>query len=135
MNYSYVLRFWLLAWMVYIVNNLFSGYVLAEWIGSYPAHIYRNISIIPVYLLIARYYVDKVKFEGYDPRPLLTGFIWLTLSIVVDYIFWRVFGFRTRYLLQQFMFWNGRLYSLELFALFLAPPIMNVYVMNLKHRP
>ncbi len=122
-----LLGFWFEIWLVYILNNLLSGYFV-QYIGHYPAHVYRNLIIIPFYIYAARIYVLLVKEQGFKLRPWLTGTVWVSLSIIADFSLWHfVFDFSWNYLINQFALWNGRLYSLELLALLVSVPVMDRY--------
>ncbi len=136
MSQSLVFGLWSVLWLIYIVNNFFSGFVLEPVIGEYLAHVYRNIVIIPVYFYIALLYVKIVKNFGFSAYPRMTGFIWMSMSIMVDYFFWRVFfDFPHAYLMDQYKFWEGRLYIVQLLALLVAPSITRKHRRKFKRDP
>ncbi len=123
-----LIGFWLEIWMVYMGNTLLSGFFV-RYIGHYPAHIYRNLIIIPFYLYAAKHYVLTIDDQDFIVRPWITGVTWVSLSIVCDFTIWHFFfKFPMNYLIYQFAFWKGWLYSLELLALLISVPSMDWYV-------
>ena len=136
MRLSLIYGFWTILWLVYFVNNFFSGFVIAKYIGVYGAHIYRNISIIPFYFYIAITYLRFIKKFNLRSYSWFTGSIWLTTSMIMDYFVWRIiFNYPHDYLIDQYKIWHGSLYSVQLLALFLAVPIMRKHRRKFKRDP
>jgi len=102
---------------------------MVPYTGHYLAHIYRNLIIIPFYFYAAKHYVLLVEEQEFNVMPWLTGVVWVVLSITCDISFWYfLFDFPLDYLIHQFAFWRGRLYSVELLALLISVPLMERYV-------
>ena len=131
-----VVILWIINWLIYLANNIFSGYMIAPEYGDYIAHLYRNITIVPVYLLISRHYINKMNELFIHTRAIQTGLIWMALSLTADFFLWFVvLDFSFEYLLHQFFIWDGRLYALELIALFISPYLLHVYFKKYPNDP
>jgi|GEM_PF-4443188 len=63
MHTAVVFSFWVIGWIVYLLNNLASTNFIQPYFGVYFAHLYRNISIIPLYMILAYYYIGVLEID------------------------------------------------------------------------
>jgi len=132
-HYAIIFGFWLIAWVVYLLNNLASTNFIAPFFGQYFAHLYRNISILPIYMIVAFYYLHVMEPREEQMNPFLTGIIWLILSLLADSALWFfIVGYDLPFIINALKFWQGSLYPIELCALFLSAPAMKWF---LKQEP
>jgi len=136
MRLSLIFGFWAVLWLVYMVTNFFSGFVLASYLGKFGAQIFGNMVIIPFYFYMAIAYLRYIKKFELRSFRWFTGTVWVLMSMIMDYIAWRMlFNYPHSHLIDQYKIWQGSLYPLQLLALFVAVPIMRKHRRKFKQDP
>jgi len=65
-----VVIFWIIGWIAYLLANFSSVNFVQPQLGGYAAQLFRNLGIIPIYCLVAYYFIDLTKKQGgFIPIP------------------------------------------------------------------
>lgn len=122
MSIKAIFAFWFAMVAIAIINGVFAEKVLAARLGDYGSHLYKTIVIITVIFIFSHFYIAHYASPPLYPAALKTGLLWLSSSIIFEFIFGHfVFGFPWEKLLADYSIWNGRLWSLVLASEVIAP--------------
>jgi len=119
------LGFWFLTWMAYRINNLFFHFLISSYLSANLNDLLFNITTVLIYFWVSYYYVRKRRRLGYRTFAWSTGFIWLLLTVVSDFVFWRfalVIPWSDLYKRYELSFENY--YYLNLLGILVAIPLM-----------
>ena len=125
MSYSFIFGFWAVIWLVNLINGAFASFWVAPKYGGYIAHLYANLSIIPFYFYAAGLYIKMVKRLNFNTYARTTGLIWVLMTVLADVAAWNfIMDIPEKHVLNQLMFWEGKIYILQMAGLYLSVPIM-----------
>lgn len=128
MNFKLAFIFWAVMVVIAIVNGFFAQMAVSKVIGDYGSHLYRTFFMIAVIFIFSNAYIHRIGAGGNLAPALLTGFFWLSLSVVFEFGFGHyVFGLPMEKIAGEYRITQGRLWSLVLASEVIAP-VLNAYL-------
>lgn len=129
MDLKLAFTFWAVMLVFAVANGIFGEMVVSRAIGDYGAHLYKTFFIIAVILISSNIYMRKTGGADWLGIAVSTGFLWITSSIVFEFIFGHyVFGFPWEKLTADYRIWEGRLWSLVLAAELIGPAVNGYFL-------
>jgi len=126
--YLRALLVWIILIPVAIINGGLRTYVYAPIVGEYNGHIISTIIFILLLITISGLLIRSLRGEYEKKEPVIIGIMWLTLSIVFEFIFGHyVMGNSWELLLADYNILEGRVWSLVLITTFFAPIVWGKY--------
>jgi hypothetical protein len=117
---------WFLFMVLAIINAGIRNGVYKPVVGDLAAHQISSITFMVVILVVTFVILRFSNLELGDYEALFMGTIWLGLTIVFEFIAGHyVFGNPWEKLLADYNLFEGRIWSLVLLIIFLAPYIAN----------
>ncbi len=117
---------WFLFMVLAIINAGIRNGVYKPVVGDLAAHQISSIVFMAVILVVTYVILRFSKLELGDSEALFMGTIWLSLTIVFEFVAGHyVFGNPWEKLLADYNLLEGRIWSLVLLTIFLAPYIIN----------
>ncbi len=121
-----ILGAWFLFMILAIINGLIRNVVYKPIVGDLVAHQISSIIFIAVILIVTYIIFKLTSLKLNDSEALLTGTIWLTMTIVFEFIAGHyVFGNPWENIFADYDLFKGRLWSIVLLFIFLSPYIVN----------
>lgn len=115
-----VIGVWLILMVIGILNGAFRILVLQPKLGPYPAHLASSLLLAILILAATFIFVRRSVYS--KGELLLIGAIWLGLTILFEFGFGHyVMGHPWEKLLADYNILKGRLWSLALATILLAP--------------
>lgn len=117
---------WLLFMVLAIINAVIRNEVYKPVVGDLAAHQISSIIFMAVILLVAYAILRISNLELSDFKAFFMGAIWLISTIAFEFIAGHyVFGNTWEKLLADYNLFEGRIWSLVLLTILLAPYIAN----------
>jgi hypothetical protein len=122
MKNIYIHILWWFAFpFIAILNGILREETYKNLFGDLPAHQISTATGIILFGIIFYFIFKKWKIETKD-HALILGFIWLVLTILFEFVFGHyVMGNAWEKLLHDYNLADGRIWSLFLFWLLIAP--------------
>jgi len=117
---------WFLFMVLAIINAGIRNEVYKPVVGDLTAHQISSITFMTVILVVTYAILRFSNLELGDSEALFMGAIWLGLTIIFEFIAGHyIFGNPWEKLLADYNLFEGRIWSLVLLTIFLAPYITN----------
>ena len=117
------LGIWVILLVLAIVNAVVRESVYAPKLGKDLGHAVSSIIAIIYILVITYWFTDHIKADVTGVDLFWVGVLWFILTIVFEFGFGHyVMGRSWDYLLADYNILKGRLWSLVLLTMLIAPP-------------
>jgi len=122
MRYSLVFGFWVVIFFVHLVFTGFCAVFLSKYFGSRITPAIELVTLILFYFYAARLYIMMSRRMHYRTKSWRTGAIWGGLTVLCDFILLNlIFNMTEVQFLNLFRIWEGKLYGVQILAIFIAP--------------
>ncbi len=119
-----IIGIWFLFMVLAIINAGLRENIYKPAVGDLAAHQISSIVFIGLILLTTYLALGFANIELNDYQALLVGTVWLAFTIIFEFIAgYYVFGNSWEKLLDDYNLLEGRIWSLVLLTIFLAPYI------------
>jgi hypothetical protein len=136
MRIQLAVALWVIVMIIAVLNGVLAEYLIAPGAGDYVAHVYKSLVLIIVLFLAGWWYARAVARQRWLLPAVLTGILWLALTVLFEFGFARfVLSVSWEELLADYRIQEGRLWSVVLAATLLAPPLMAIFLVHLRQRP
>lgn len=127
-NFPLIYRVWIVIWISHFIVYIYGDIFLEPRYGNFIANVIQYLFVLPLYVSGARVYVVLAQRYNYRSYPWIVGMLWALSSLLVDYISWViVLRQPPGYVGDQFKVWEGNFYTIHLFGLLIAPPVMRKF--------
>ena len=136
MKLSLVFGFWVALYFIYLIHCIICATIISDLFGSDLTHIFKYILLFILYLSASRLYIKMSRRMHYRTRPWRTGFIWMSMFLVSDFLLLNTFfNFPVEDFVVLLYIWEGRLYGLQLLILLVGPSFMRWYRKKYRKDP
>jgi len=120
----YAFGIWVILLVLAIINAVVREVVYAPRLGKDLGHVISSIIAIIYILIITYWFTDSIKADILGIDLILIGAFWTILTIGFEFGFGHyVMGRSWDYLLADYNLLKGRLWSLVLLTMLIAPPL------------
>ena len=120
-----VFGLWLLAMLFAVANGTIGRLIVEPAFGEYPNHVYKSALGVAFVLFISWLYARTTRGRVALRSAWAAGLIWLALTIAFEFLAGHyLFGNPWERLFADYLFWEGRLWSLVLLAILFGPALM-----------
>ena len=129
----YALGIWAIFLVLAIVNGIVRESIYAPRLGEDLGHAVSSIIAIIYILAITYWFTDSIKADVIGTDLLWIGALWLILTVIFEFGFGHyVMGRSWDYLLADYNILKGRLWSLVLLTMLIAPPLWGLILSRLS---
>ena len=129
----YALGIWVIFLILAIVNAIVRESIYAPRLGEDLGHAVSSIIAIIYTLAITYWFIDRIKADVIGTDLLWIGVLWLILTVIFEFGFGHyVMGRSWDYLLADYNILKGRLWSLVLLTMLIAPPLWGLILSKLS---
>ena len=129
----YALGIWVVFLILAIVNAIVRESIYAPRLGEDLGHAVSSIIAIIYTLAITYWFTDRIKADVIGTDLLWIGVLWLILTIIFEFGFGHyIMGRSWDYLLADYNILKGRLWSLVLLTMLIAPPLWGLILSKLS---
>jgi len=119
------LEVWLFVALAAMMNGMFRSLFLVPRLGDHAAHVLSVLMLMIFVLLFSSVLVDRFLREYVNADLFLIGFLWVTMSVSVDFLFeYFVMDVPWRVILHDYDLFSGRIWLLVLATEFIGPWFM-----------
>src|SRR3972149_2629087 len=109
------LEVWLFVALAAMMNGMFRSLFLVPRLGDHAAHVFSVLMLMIFVLLFSSVLVDRFLREYVNADLFLIGFLWVTMSVSVDFLFeYFVMDVPWRVILHDYDLFSGRIWLLVL---------------------
>lgn len=120
--YLYAVGVWLVLTVLAILNGLLRNATYARAVGEYAGHVLSSLIFVAVVFAVTYAFLRLARVDYGLGDLLVVGAIWLAMSVAFEFLFgYYVVGHPWSRLLADYNILRGRVWSLVLLAVFLAP--------------
>jgi len=129
----YALGIWVIFLILAIVNAIVRESIYAPRLGEDLGHAVSSIIAIIYTLAITYWFIDRIKADVIGTDLLWIGVLWLILTVIFEFGFGHyIMGRSWDYLLADYNILKGRLWSLVLLTMLIAPPLWGLILSKLS---
>ena len=129
----YALGIWVIFLILAIVNAIVRESIYAPRLGEDLGHAVSSIIAIIYTLAITYWFIDRIKADVIGTDLLWIGVLWLILTVIFEFGFGHyIMGRSWDYLLTDYNIFKGRLWSLVLLTMLIAPPLWGLILSKLS---
>ena len=126
-----LLLMWLVFMIAAILNGVFREAVITPNMDAYTGHVISTFMLISLIILGTYLFLKFWLREFSNRQTLQIGLIWLMLTVSFEFLFGHyVTGHSWAYLLADYNFFKGRLWSLILLVTVLSPYLIGRTIPN-----
>jgi len=119
------LEVWLFVALAAMMNGMFRSLFLVPRLGDHAAHVLSVLMLMIFVLLFSSVLVNRFLREYVNSDLFLIGFLWMTMSVSVDFLFeYFVMDVPWRVILHDYDLFSGRIWLLVLVTEFIGPWFM-----------
>lgn len=119
------LEVWLFVALAAMMNGMFRSLFLVPRLGDHAAHVLSVLMMMILVLLLSSVLVNRFLREYGNSDLFLIGFLWMTMSVSVDFLFeYFVMDVPWRVILRDYNLFTGRIWLLVLATELIGPWFM-----------
>lgn len=119
------LEVWLFVALAAMMNGMFRSLFLVPRLGDHAAHVLSVLMMMILVLLLSSVLVNRFLREYGNSDLFLIGFLWMTMSVSVDFLFeYFVMDVPWRVILRDYNLFSGRIWLLVLATELIGPWFM-----------
>ena len=118
-----ILGMWVAFLVIAIINGGIREKIIEKHIGELPAHIFSTVLFSVLIFIVTAIFINYKNITD-SKVLLLTGLVWVVLTISFEFIFFHYIGGKPwSQLLADYNIMKGRIFPLVLIATLLSPII------------
>lgn len=122
----YAIGIWLVFMVFFIINGTIRNEVYGPVIGEWEGHVVSSVIGIGFIFLVTCFFLKNLVISYSSTDLILVGIFWLSLTVVFEFGFGHyVVGHSWDKLLGDYNIMKGRVWSLVLLTLLIAPYIID----------